>query len=890
MAARRLTSTVAAAATMLALVAVPLTLSAPAEAAVGAGRGDSGPAVASDTSAPLSSYKGAPEPVASQQGGKKEHFDKRDAGLPQKASDARPTAAIQTTAATTAAPTAASFEGVGVGLTAFSVNSAPPDTDAAVGPTQIVEVVNSGFAVFDKAGAVKYGPVSTNTLFSGFGGACETTNDGDGVVRYDRAANRWVIAQFANVRSTSGPYYECVAVSTTADATGSYNRYSFQYSNFPDYPKLGVWPDGYYITYNLFSGNTFKGAESCALDRTKMLAGLGATQQCFKTSTSYGGLLPADNAGAAAPPVGAPNLHLALGATASTLAYWKFYVDWTTPGNSRFSGPTSLNTAAFSQACGGGTCIPQGGTTNQLDSLADRLMYHLSYRNNADVESLVLTHSVTAGSTTGVRWYELRNPTAPTIYQQGTYAPADGAYRWMGSAAMDKSGGIAMGYSASSSTTNPSIRYTGRAATDTLGSMTAGEGTLVSGGGSQTGTLHRWGDYASMSIDPSDDCTFWFASEYLQASGSFNWSTRIGHFALPSCSTAPAGDFTISTNPSSGSVIQGGSATSTVSITPTTSTTGSVTLSATGLPAGVTASFNPASVAATGTSTITLSASPTATPGTAAVNVVGTEGTATHSTPYTLTVTPTNNDFSLTANPTSGTVAAGSSVSTTIQTVFTSGIAQSLTFSTLGLPAGAVASFVPAKVTAGGASTMTVSTNSGIALSTYQVTVTGTDGSVQHGTPYSLSVTAASPVSNGGFETNGLAGWTSSGPFTAATSTGPHSGLFAAQDGTTVPTNGLSSIVQTFTANTGNTKLLFWWQMSCPDTVSYDWAIATLQDNTAGTTTTVLPKTCSPANTGWAQVTAAITAGHSYTLTLSSRDDNYPGDPSYTRYDDVTVS
>jgi len=497
-------------ATAAALTLLPLALPAPAQAAVGAGHGDSGPAVAHDTSAPLSSYTGAP-PTAEARKGKKEHFDKRDAGLPQKAGDNRPDTALQTTPSTLAAPTSAAFEGVGAGLAGFTVQSAPPDTDAAVGPTQVVQTVNSGFAVFNKTGGVLYGPVLTNTLFSGFGGACQTTDDGDAVVRYDRAAGRWIIAQFANAASTSGPYFECLAVSTTGDATGSYYRYSFQYANFPDYPKLGVWPDAYYVTYNQFSGNTFKGAQSCAMDRAKMLTGAAATQQCFTTSTSYGGLLPVDNAGGTAPPAGEPALHVAIGATASTLAAWKFHVDWATPANSTFTGPTSLATAAFSQACGGGTCIPQSGTTNKLDSLADRLMYHLSYRNNGGTESIVLTHSVVAGTSTAVRWYELRNPTAPTIYQQGTYAP-DASYRWMGSAAMDKTGGIAMGYSTSSSTSFPSIRYTGRAATDALGTMTAGEGSLVTGGGSQTGTLTRWGDYASMSIDPSDDCTFWFTS------------------------------------------------------------------------------------------------------------------------------------------------------------------------------------------------------------------------------------------------------------------------------------------------------------------------------------------------------------------------------------------
>ncbi len=674
--------------TTAALTLVPLGFTASAHAAGSAGRGDSGPAVAHDTSAPLSSYANAPV-TADKKAGKKEHFDKRDAGLPQKAGSTRPDTALQTTAATTAAPASTSFEGLGAGLSGFTVQSAPPDTDAAVSPTQVVETVNSGFAVFNKSGGVTYGPVNTNTLFTNFGGPCQTTNDGDAVVRWDRAAGRWIIAQFANAGTTSGPYFECLAVSQTADATGAYYRYAYQYANFPDYPKLGVWPDAYYVTYNMFSGNTFKGAQSCAMDRAKMLTGAAATQQCFSTGTSYGGLLPADNAGATAPPSGEPALHLAIGATASTLAAWKFHVDWATPANSTFSGPTTLNTAAFAQACGGGTCIPQSGTTNKLDSLADRLMYHLSYRNNGGVESFLVTQSITAGSSTGIRWYELRNPNVPAIYQQGTYAP-DSAYRWMGSAAMDKTGGIALGYSTSSSTTYPSIRYTARAATDPLGTMTAGEGTIINGGGAQTGTLSRWGDYSSMSIDPADDCTFWFASEYIAASGTFNWHTRIGHFVLPSCG-----------------------------------------------------------------------------------------------------------------------------------------------------------------------------------------------GSTPPPPPPSTSVT------NGGFETGSLSGWTSSG--TTGISATAHTGSYSGLTGSSSPTNGTSSLSQTFAAASGTSALSFWWESSCPDTVTYDWSTATLKDNTTGTTTTVLPRTCA-ASVTWAKVSAAVTAGHSYTLTLANNDDNYTGDATYTRYDDVAVS
>ena len=205
--------------------------------------------------------------------------------------------------------------GVGKGFTgpqgSFTVQYAPPDTVGAVGATQYVQVVNTGMAVFDKAtGAVVKGPVPTSALWAGFGGGCESNNDGDATVVYDKAANRWVISQFS-VSTT--PYLQCVAVSTTSDATGTYNRYAFSYGNtaFPDYPKTGVWPDGYYTTFNIFNGNTFGGAKLCAYDRTAMINGTAATQQCFQLSTSYGGVLPADLDGSIAPPAGAPNYMVA---------------------------------------------------------------------------------------------------------------------------------------------------------------------------------------------------------------------------------------------------------------------------------------------------------------------------------------------------------------------------------------------------------------------------------------------------------------------------------------------------------------------------------------------------------------------------------------------------
>jgi hypothetical protein len=551
---------------------------------------------------------------------------------------------LQTTPGIGAPTTGASFDGLGQGFSgpggSFSVTGVPPDPNSAVGGTQVVEIVNTGFAVFSKTGTVQYGPANTNTLFSGFGGPCQSTNDGDGIVRYDSLASRWVITQFANVQ-TSGPFYECVAVSTSSDATGSWNRYAYQYPNFPDYPKLSVWPDAYYITYNLFNagGTAFLGAESCAMNRSAMLNGTAATQQCFTTSNSYGGILPADVDGTTTPPAGASNLQVALGTTNTTLAYWKFHVDWSNPANTTFSGPSTLTVASYTPACD--SCIPASGG-HTLDSLSDRLMFRLAYRNFGDHQALVTSHSVTAGSSVGERWYEFRLDGSgnPSVFQQGTYAP-DSTYRWMGSIAMDKVGNIGLGYSDSSSSTHPSIRITGRLAGDPAGTMTQGETTLVTGAGSQT-TYSRWGDYTSMSVDPTDGCTFWYTDEYEPANGNFNWKTRNASFTLPNCTGGGGGnDFSIGVNPSSATVTAGSSASTTVSTAVVSGSAESVSLSASGLPSGATASFNPTSVTAGGSSTLTISTSTSTPSGTYPITVTGTAASATHSTTYSLTVNGT---------------------------------------------------------------------------------------------------------------------------------------------------------------------------------------------------------------------------------------------------------
>ena len=425
---------------------------------------------------------------------------------------------------------------------------APPDTTGDVGPNHYVQWVNLRYAVYTLTRDVSNNitgfnlvpgfPKNGNTLWSGFGGRCQSDNDGDPIVQYDQLADRWILTQFA-VSST--PYTQCVAVSTSPDPTGTYFRYAFSYSrNFNDYPKMGVWPDAYYITYNMFrNGATFNGNQVCALERSQMLIGAVARQACAMTSTSQASLEPSDLEGTALPPAGTPNLLLSI--TSTALNFWRFTVNWSA-GTGTLTGPTAIaGVAAFSRACGGGVCIPQPGTSEQLDSLGDRLMYRLSYRNIAGSERLVINHSVTSGSGVGIRWYELTNAVGqtmasatPVLRQQGTFAPTND-FRWMGSAAIDQTGGIAIGYNISNSTSIvPSIRYAYRGPADPLGTL-GNETTILVGSGIQTPTLNRWGDYSTISVDPVDGCTMVFTSQYQPANGNFNWATYIYTFKLSTC-------------------------------------------------------------------------------------------------------------------------------------------------------------------------------------------------------------------------------------------------------------------------------------------------------------------------------------------------------------------
>jgi uncharacterized repeat protein (TIGR01451 family) len=528
----------------------------------------------------------------------------------------------------------------GIQFPGVGCNCAPPDTNGEVGETQFVQMVNEGFQVFDKAtGNSVLGPQGISSVWAGFGGVCETAGDGDPVVLYDQIANRWLISQFAGA---SIPTDECIAVSTTNDATGTWNRYAFHLgSNFFDYPHLGVWPDGYYMAMNIFnsSGTAFLGPQAFVFNRNAMLAGQPAT---FITPGITGGagedfFLPADLDGSNLPPNGAPNPFVEFPGT-GTYKTFHFHADFVTPGNSTFTQFAAPAAAGFTQLCPGSrSCVPQlnGTGANAIDGIGDRLMFRLGYRNFGDHESLTGNYSVKAGTPAGVRWFELRGiTTGPmTVFQESTYAP-DNDWRWLGSVAMDSAGNIAVGFSASSSTINPQLRYAGRLASDPLNQLAQGEQHLFDGTGSQQQTNSRWGDYSSLTVDPVDDCTFWYTNEYYATNAQFNWRTRIGNFKFAECGTA---GFTLNATPADVSVCAGTQATYTVAVGSVSDFNSPVMLAATGNPSPSSATFSPNPVPTLpGSSTLTIGN----TSGVAAGSYpIAINGTATGADPHTANVT-----------------------------------------------------------------------------------------------------------------------------------------------------------------------------------------------------------------------------------------------------------
>jgi hypothetical protein len=448
----------------------------------------------------------------------------------------------------------------------------PPDPvgdigyDETTGKRYYVQWVNWTYAIWDVTSTpLKLAQSSGNTPWNGFGGPCEFQNSGDPIVLFDQLANRWLLSQFALPNYPFGPFYTCVAISTSADPAGAYYRYEFETTaaKMNDYPHWGVWPDGYYMTVNQFNQGSLSwgGAGAFAFERDRMLNGQSARMvyfDLFNVNSNYGGLLPTDLEGLLPPAAGAPNYFVevddnslsALGPE-DALRLWKFHVDWADPASSTFglNGLPNLTLAVapfnvlpctlYSQSR---SCIPQPGAPS-VDAVGDRIMHRLTYRNFGAYEVLLLNHTVDAGSgRAGIRWYEVRDPGgAASIHQQSTYAPDDGASRWMGSLAMDHRGNIALGYSVSSSSIYPSIRYAGRLVTDPIGQLAQGEASLIEGSGSQLSFSQRWGDYSSMNVDPVDDCTFWYTQEYYAVTSQASWQTRIASFQYPNCTNGAAG-------------------------------------------------------------------------------------------------------------------------------------------------------------------------------------------------------------------------------------------------------------------------------------------------------------------------------------------------------------
>ncbi len=473
----------------------------------------------------------------------------------------------------------------------FGSRVLPPDTVGDVGPNHYVQMVNSSYRIFDKTGAPLTPPRKLSSLFTalGAGNPCSTRDDGDPVVLYDTLADRWLLSQFCTVANPNN--HQLIAISQTGDPTGAYYLYDFMMPNnkFNDYPKFGVWSDAYYMTDNQFNqaGTAFLGGGAFAFDRVKMLAGdPTATYIYFDLALldpTIGGMLPSDMDGLTPPPAGTPGYFAEyradeFGDPADALAVYEFHADFGSPLLSTFTQrPESpLTVPAFDPRSPTGRNDieqpPPATSGMSLDSIQDRLLFRLAYRNFGGQESLVVNQTVNvgpnpttqAGHQAAVRYHELRRSLPGGTFlvnEAATFAP-DSDNRWMGSAAQDNQGNIAVGFSVSSTTVFPSVRYAGRLATDPPNGLFQGEASLVAGSGVQTHTSGRWGDYSAMSVDPSDDCTFWYTQEYYtaasQVSSAAGWLTRIGSFKFPVCTAAAQGTIAGSiTNCTTGSPVPG---------------------------------------------------------------------------------------------------------------------------------------------------------------------------------------------------------------------------------------------------------------------------------------------------------------------------------------------
>lgn len=512
------------------------------------------PPVRHDRSAPLRSmvatWRMPPVPPL------RHHTSTEKKSAPPVPSDIAPAgAAIEQTTQGTRPPAlqVAAFDGLGDGFTGPQGREQarnPSDNSLGVGPSHIVQIVNSRLAVFTKksaryhvTGRTLLGPVVTNILFSGFSGPCQNMISGDAVVRYDQLAKRWlfVLPIFRRIGAAAdAPYAMCYAVSTSPDPLGSYYRYEFDRPLFPDYPRPAVGPDAYYLPTS--TGDTVIQKQLCAADRARMLRGEPATEQCVILD-GVNFLNAADLDGTRLPPAGAPEIVMAAGGTQlhgrfedDGIYVYRYHVDWDDPSATRLTGPEKIDVAPYHYLCNGqlSRCVPQPGTDVRLDSQGDKLMQRLAWRNFGRYQSIVAVHSVDTRAGGGVRWYEFRVDRGGNIrlWQQGTWAP-DGNYRWLGSAAMDRKGDIAVAYSFGGPVDDPGQRFAARLAGDPKGELTVHESVSAAGQAAQTDTL-RWEDYATLDIDPSDGCTFWSVGDYLR-SGAHDYTSRIAAYRLPGC-------------------------------------------------------------------------------------------------------------------------------------------------------------------------------------------------------------------------------------------------------------------------------------------------------------------------------------------------------------------
>ncbi len=418
----------------------------------------------------------------------------------------------------------------------------PPDTDGDIGPNHYVQWINLVSEIFDRNGNTLVGPFAGNQYFQGLGGDCDAENSGDPITLYDEAADRWLVSQFA---VDASPYFMCVAISETSDPTGAYHQYAFDFgTDFPDYPKLGIWGDSYVMTTRDFAnGFSFAGLSAVALDRNAMLNGNAATMVRFPNAfggTSVDGYLPAD----ADDSVSGPIIFGGHGDDGDSIfELWELDVDWNNPGAATFNSIPGATVSSFDGV------VPSVNQPNGqvLDDHSFFTMHRLQVREFGTHTSMVVNHTVeTTANTAGIRWYEFREyGTGWGLHQEGTFSP-DTDDRWMGSIAMNGNGDISLGYSRSSSSMFPSIYFTGQTADQSgTGVMNVAETLIHAGSGSQSGAS-RWGDYSKMSVDPVDDQTFWYTTEYYQTTASFDFKTRIASFVLEDNPGAPTAGFTYS--------------------------------------------------------------------------------------------------------------------------------------------------------------------------------------------------------------------------------------------------------------------------------------------------------------------------------------------------------